>query len=250
MTVEEQLRELILKRYKSVRAFALENQIPYSTVDNIFKRGLRNIGITTAIKICSSLEIDIDALAEGRIRKRDEKIQGLISPAEQEHIQKYRDLDYHGKEMVDIVLEKETERMNKEQGETAPVIDLMRFLAPASAGTGIPLDGTQEWETIEVDSNAYTRKADFCITVKGNSMEPKFYNGDILLVKEQIDVDFGEIGIFVLNGQGYVKQKGEDRLISLNAEIPDVYIKPGDAILCTGLVVGTLDPDWIRCPKL
>lgn len=38
----------------------------------------------------------------------------MFSPSEQEVIKKYRALDRHGKEMVDVVLEKETDRMNDE----------------------------------------------------------------------------------------------------------------------------------------
>lgn len=68
LTVEEQLKMLILQQYKSVRAFSIAHDIPYSTIDNIFKRGVGNIGITTAIKICQILSIDVTALGNGIIK--------------------------------------------------------------------------------------------------------------------------------------------------------------------------------------
>jgi len=68
----------------------------------------------------------------------------------------------------------------------------------------------------------------------------------MLLVKEQDDIDFGEVGVFLVNGEGYIKQKGEHYLISLNRNVPNVYIGDGDDIVCEGLVIGILDPDWIK----
>lgn len=159
---------------------------------------------------------------------------------------KYDDLDEHGKKMVGFVLDEEIARLHKEIEESTPIISLIKYRTPASAGRGIPLDSVQDWDRMEVISNAYTRKADYCISVSGNSMEPKFYDGDMLLVKEQDDIDFGEVGVFLVNGEGYIKQKGEHYLISLNRNVPNVYIGDGDDIVCEGLVIGILDPDWIK----
>lgn len=89
-------------------------------------------------------------------------------------------------------------------------------------------------------------KADFALLCKGDSMEPKFYDGDKLLVHETDDIEYGEIGIFIVDGQGYVKKKGEYQLISLNDRVPNVYIDPFNEYHCVGLVIGTLDPDWMR----
>lgn len=194
----------------------------------------------TLFSLCKIYGVSVDE-AFGFKPKRNS-----LSAFEQEHIQKYRDLDDHGKEMVDIVIEKETARLHKEIEESAPIISLIKYRTPASAGRGIPLDSVQDWDRMEVISNAYTRKADYCISVSGNSMEPKFYDGDMLLVKEQDDIDFGEVGVFLVNGEGYIKQKGEHYLISLNRNVPNVYIGDGDDIVCEGLVIGILDPDWIK----
>ena len=62
MNVENQLKEEILSRYKSVRAFTQMNDLPYSTVDSIFKRGLSNAGVATIIKIFNALDLDIESI--------------------------------------------------------------------------------------------------------------------------------------------------------------------------------------------
>lgn len=72
MTIEEKLKEYILTNYKSIRRFTTENDIPYSTVDNIIKRGIANSSGTNIVKVCRALNISADALAEGRIAERQE----------------------------------------------------------------------------------------------------------------------------------------------------------------------------------
>lgn len=67
MTIEDKLKELILKRYHSVREFTIENDIPYTTIHSIFKRGIGNSSVNNVIKICKALGISADALADGEI---------------------------------------------------------------------------------------------------------------------------------------------------------------------------------------
>lgn len=64
---EKKLKELILSRYKSIREFTLEIDIPYTTLDSIFKRGIGNSSVSNVLKVCNALHISADALAEGRI---------------------------------------------------------------------------------------------------------------------------------------------------------------------------------------
>lgn len=70
MAIEEQLKELILSNYKSVRAFTIAANIPYSTVDNIFKRGIGGTAVTTVMRICDILEITVDGITRGVIEPK------------------------------------------------------------------------------------------------------------------------------------------------------------------------------------
>lgn len=69
MTLEEQLKAAILERYRSVRAFTTAWGIPYSTMDSIMKRGIMNAGIGTMLKIFSALDLDIESIQDGDLRK-------------------------------------------------------------------------------------------------------------------------------------------------------------------------------------
>ena len=67
VTIEEKLKELILNRYNSIREFTIAIDMPYSTLDSIFKRGIGNSSVTNIIKVCKALNISADALADGII---------------------------------------------------------------------------------------------------------------------------------------------------------------------------------------
>ncbi len=108
---------------------------------------------------------------------------------------------------------------------------------PASAGSGVQLDEGFT-EPMLIKPTAIAQRANYAVRVSGNSMEDTYYDGDIVLVETCPDVAIGEIGIFIVNDQGYIKQRGEDRLISLNPESNDVFIHEGDVVYCRGRVLG------------
>lgn len=67
MTTEDKLKDLILSRYKSIREFTISIDMPYTTIDSIFRRGVGNSSVSNIIKICKALRISADELAEGKI---------------------------------------------------------------------------------------------------------------------------------------------------------------------------------------
>ena len=160
-----------------------------------------------------------------------------VSIEEQEHIKKYRTLDPYGKKAVTSVLDIEFERCtyipepNREE-----LIEVSINYAPVSAGFGDELEDYEQWEKASVPLTPESRKADFILVVDGDSMEPKFHNGDYILVRKQPAVDIGQIGIFGVDGKGYVKKYGGDKLISLNKKYPDIPLDEDSR--CFGLVLG------------
>jgi len=58
MTREQKLRNLILDHYKSLRQFALEADIPYSTLMTILSRDLGGASFDVVVKICRRLEVN------------------------------------------------------------------------------------------------------------------------------------------------------------------------------------------------
>lgn len=57
MTREDRLRNLILDRYISLRKFAIQANIPYSTLMTILSRGISGASFDTVLQICHVLNI-------------------------------------------------------------------------------------------------------------------------------------------------------------------------------------------------
>lgn len=113
------------------------------------------------------------------------------------------------------------------------------YSLPASAGTGVYLDNCDK-EMIEVEESSETSEANFALKVSGNSMEPRFHDGDLVLIKSQPSVELGDIGIFIINDEGFIKKFGGDKLISLNPEYDDINLHEYDDIYCRGKVIGVI----------
>lgn len=167
------------------------------------------------------------------------KSEMLLTLQEKEGIKKYRILDKHGKDIVDTILSKEYTRCtSKPEEEEPPTITIKHSFHKVSAGHGFDLNNEDDWEEIEVPDTPEARRADFSLTISGDSMEPIYSDGEIVLVKSQPAVDIGETGIFIVNGSGFIKKNGGDRLISLNPEYDDITFCDGDTVSCAGKVIG------------
>jgi transcriptional regulator with XRE-family HTH domain len=64
MTSEEVLKEYIYAKYNSVRQFAIECGLKYSTVAAVLNRGLVNSNIDTVFTICQALGIRLEPLVK------------------------------------------------------------------------------------------------------------------------------------------------------------------------------------------
>lgn len=58
MNREQILRNLILDRYPSLRQFALEADIPYSSLMTLLSRGISGASFDTVMHLCRALGID------------------------------------------------------------------------------------------------------------------------------------------------------------------------------------------------
>lgn len=66
---------------------------------------------------------------------------------------------------------------------------------------GIPIDAIEEIIDYEEIPQAMAKNGEyFALQIKGNSMEPKFSEGDVVIVRKQEDVDSGDIAIVLVNG--------------------------------------------------
>ena len=111
---------------------------------------------------------------------------------------------------------------------------------PVSAGIGEILSDSTHVDDISIPDDPRTAEADFALRISGDSMEPKYHSGDILLVQHAETVEEGELGIFVLDGAGYFKKYGGDHLISFNPKYAPIPLRDFANVACYGRVVGKL----------
>ena len=156
-------------------------------------------------------------------------------------LQKYRALDEHGKEVVDYLIDSEYKRVRLSMKKPKPrMLKIDWYALPASAGTGNILD-SELAEELLVPESAEAEQADFVISVGGDSMEPTYHDGDKVFVEKCDSVDIGEVGIFVVNGDVYIKELGNKCLISHNKKYKPIRIGENDCVYCCGRVIGVVN---------
>lgn len=189
-------------------------------------------------KLFDALQVDANYLFQDVVNV-PKKVND-VTFAEFEHIKKYRDLDDHGKKVVDFILDEEHKRSRGniiplEQHRNRLVQYYQKF---ASAGSGQLVFDDVPVDLIEIPDVPEYKDVKYAIGVNGRSMEPLYYDGDILLVKPADDVAVGDIGIFIVDGQSYVKKRGNECLISVNEEYADIPLDESSS--CLGEVVDKL----------
>ena len=121
-----------------------------------------------------------------------------------------------------------------------PLRRLPLYHISVSAGTGQFLD-SDHYDLVEVGGEV-PMSANFGVRIAGDSMEPRFTDGQVVWVHQQQTIRSGEIGIFLYDGNAYCKQFRQDgdrvSLISLNSRYAPVEIPADRELRVFGRVVG------------
>ena len=237
--------------------------IPLGTLSKILAGMSDSPKLANIVAIAEALGCSVDYLVSGEPKNTNNY---TLSDDEISLVEAYRSLDGYGQGLVKIVVDKECERVgaagspeftrgfsniSEKKAKILPPINsiskqnrigkrqILLYDLPVSAGPGVYLDDATA-DTISVPDNEKTQIADFALRISGNSMEPKYHDGDILLVENSDSVEIGELGIFILDGNGYFKKFGGDTLISLNPEYGEIILREYAEAVCCGRVVGRL----------
>ena len=241
--------------------------IPLGTLSKILAGMSDSPKLSNIIAICNALDCSVEYIVSGTPENTNNY---SLSGEEIRMIESWRELDSFGRDLVETVIFKEAQRaaavaastpqaplanerstarilspMRPQQGRYAGEVvrtgkrAILLYELPVSAGVGVYLDEA-EAESINIPDNEKTAEADYALRISGNSMEPKYRDGDILLVRNADSIDVGELGIFLLDGCGFFKVFGGDRLISLNPSYGPILLKDFADVQCKGQVVGKL----------
>ena len=106
----------------------------------------------------------------------------------------------------------------------------------------------QGMQAIFIYTDRINVRANCVFTVNGDSMEPAYHNGDLVLVEripDGPDLAEGETGAFIVGNETYIKDFYEDGLHSLNPKYPVMTFHGEEAVYLIGRVLGILDPSAI-----
>lgn len=112
---------------------------------------------------------------------------------------------------------------------------IMLYDMPASAGTGLFLESDVCEEIAVCDT--VPSCVDYALRLSGDSMEPRYADGQIVYVRRQQTLADGDTGIFLLNGDAYCKKLGHGQLISINENYKPIIIHEYDSLVVLGKVV-------------
>ena len=194
--------------------------------------------------LCRALRISLDAFF-GQEKKRTAEEARLLDI--------FAALEAGDRESILWQMEALRDRRAEQRRRTEPVplpkvVTLFANELGAAAGFGAAL-GEAQGEKMILLADRETERADEVITVCGRSMEPTFLDGDRVLVQHTRELREGEIGIFLVDNEGYIKEYRKDGLHSHNPEYRTMTFHEGQTVRCIGRVIGKLKEEQIPTPE-
>ena len=194
--------------------------------------------------LCRALGISLNAFF-GLERKR--------TAEENRMLEIFSALEAQDRESILWQMEALRDRRAEQRRMEAPVpvpkvVTLFRNELGAAAGFGAAL-GEAQGEKMILLADRDTERADEVITVCGRSMEPTYYDGDLVLVQHTKELREGEIGIFLVDNEGYIKEYRKDGLHSHNPKYRTMTFHEDQSVRCLGRVIGKVKDEQIPTGK-
>ena len=161
-----------------------------------------------------------------------------------EIVRLYNSLSKQGKDKVVIYARNLAQEEQAQKVATMPErLYEYRVYERMSAGIGASVYDDQNFDTVYFNEEL---AHDFASWVSGDSMEPKYQNGSVALIRETgFDYD-GAVYAVVCNNQTYIKrvyrEKDGLRLVSINPKYKDIFISYEEDPRIVGIIVGNFVP--------
>lgn len=129
--------------------------------------------------------------------------------------------DYFNVSLASLINEQSAHSASHSKGISIPVLGYVR--------AGIPIETVEEILDYEEISQDMAAQGDyFALSIKGNSMEPRIAEGDVVIVRKQNIVENGELAVVLVNGNDatvkkFYKNDNGVTLISTNPSYEPFY---------------------------
>lgn len=160
-----------------------------------------------------------------------------------EIVRLYNSLSNKGKEKVVVYARNLAQEEAKKVTAISEKLYEYHVYEHMSAGIGASVYDDRNFDTVYFNEEL---AHDFASWVSGDSMEPKYQNGSVALIRETgFDYD-GAVYAVVCNNQTYIKRvyREEDglRLVSINPKYKDIHISYEEDPRIVGIIVGNFVP--------
>lgn len=165
---------------------------------------------------------------------------------EQQLIEDYRSLSKGHRFTIEKMIETlKAVELAEQCPDLTELIECEKGLA-AGFDAGVEFDdiGTP----IFLHTSPIVSQADLVFHVSGDSMEPEYHDGDMVLVQKYPGcpaLRYGEVGAFSIGNTTYIKLYEEDGLHSFNENYDVMHFTEDDNVYLIGRVLGILDPEDI-----
>ncbi len=225
------------------KALAARIGVTANAVSN-WENGRGRPDINLLPDICAALHItmyDLYDLADPAVR---------YTTGEQLFLEQYRRLSPGHRTAVDQLTDT---LLRVQSAENCPALRRLTYYQKSlSAGFGDPTEIESAGEPIYLYSSGDVDRADCVFSVNGDSMEPRYHSGDMVLVSripDAPDLQPGEAGAFIVGNETYIKIYAEDGLESLNPAYETLHFAEAESVYLIGRVTGILDPAQIASPE-
>ena len=199
--------------------------------------GLTRPDIDTLPRLCEVLHVPVTELLglprEAALPEEDKAVLDL-----------YHCLDKYNRHtatlLMDRLLFQQDSREKARLRESWCALSL--YEEAASAGIGVPMQDSSGVRTVYAPRLRIPSGADCVIRVNGTSMEPTFPGGSHVYVGSGQEVHYGQIGIFLVNGESFIKEYRPEGLFSHNHRYKTISVTESTDVRCCGRVLG-LVPD-------
>lgn len=245
MVLEENLKNIIDKKFGNVKYFSEKIDLPYTTVRSILQRGILNAKVDNVIKIADGLDMKAEDLLDFNIKDSISSIYNQLEAPRKKIVYSCAEDQLREQNSKVIKLEDHMEEKKRRFHEQQYAVDIHGVLSAGYGSKNFDKDCPIKMVFLDRIPSHY----DLAFEVRGNSMSPTFIDGEIVFIRKRQEIYSGMIGAVEINGEAFLKKLFEEshrlKLISLNDDVdsegnrlyPDFYADEFDDIHLIGKVL-------------